>query len=101
MFNRLRKAGLMLNPKKCRIVCDEVEYLGHAVTPLGLKPNNRNLDAVRCFPPPTNLKQLQQLHHIIVVLYQIMLELNILYTVLPGKGHHLNGQQIVKLLLTF
>ena len=29
VFNRLRKAGLMLNPKKCRIVCDEVEYLGH------------------------------------------------------------------------
>ena len=60
VFNRLRKAVLMLNPKKCRIVCDEVEYLGHVVTPLGLKLNNRNLDAVRCFPPPTNLKQLQQ-----------------------------------------
>ena len=40
VFNRLRKAGLMLNLKKCRIVCDEVEYLGHVVTPLGLKPNN-------------------------------------------------------------
>ena len=60
VFNCLRKAGLMLNPKKCRIVCDEVEYLGHVVTPQGLKPNNRNLDAVRCFPPPTNLKHLQQ-----------------------------------------
>ena len=60
VFNCLRKAGLMLNPKRCRIVCDEVEYLGHVATPLGLKPNNRNLDAVRCFPPPTNLKQLQQ-----------------------------------------
>ena len=60
VFNCLRKAGLMLNPKKCRVLCDEVEYLGHVVTPQGLKPNNRNLDAVRCFPPPTNLKNLQQ-----------------------------------------
>ena len=60
VFDCLRKAKLMLNPKKCRIVCDEVEYLGHVVTPGGLKPNNRNLDAVKCFPPPTNLKQLQQ-----------------------------------------
>ena len=60
VFDCLRKAKLMLNLKKCRIVCDEVEYLGHVVTPQGLKPNNRNLDAVKCFPPPTNLKQLQQ-----------------------------------------
>ena len=60
VFDRLKKAGLMLNPKKCRIVCNEVEYLGHVVTPQGLKPNNRNLDAVKKFSPPTSLKQLQQ-----------------------------------------
>ena len=33
VFDHLRKAGLMLNPKKCRIMCDEAEYLGHIVTP--------------------------------------------------------------------
>ena len=60
MFDRLKKAGLMLNPKTCGIVCNEVEYLGHIVTPQGLKPNNRNLDAVKKFSPPTSLKQLQQ-----------------------------------------
>ena len=43
-----------------RFVCDEVDYLGHLVTPSGLKPNNRNLDAVRHFPTPTNLRQLRQ-----------------------------------------
>ena len=32
VFDHLKKAGLMLNPKKCRIVCNEVEYLGHVVT---------------------------------------------------------------------
>ena len=30
------------------------------MTPHGLKPNDRNLDAVKNFLPPTNLKQLQQ-----------------------------------------
>ena len=30
------------------------------MTPHGLKPNNRNLNAVKNFLPPTNLKQLQQ-----------------------------------------
>jgi len=60
VFNHLREAGLMLNPKKCKIMCDEVEYLEHMVTPYGLKPNNQNLDAVREFPSPTTLKQLRQ-----------------------------------------
>jgi len=31
-------------------VCNEVGYLGHLMTPSGLKPNNWNLDAVRYFP---------------------------------------------------
>jgi len=49
VFDRLRGAGLMLNPGKCKIVHDEVEYLGHVVTPRGLQPNNCNLEAVRHF----------------------------------------------------
>ena len=60
VFTRLRMAGLKLNPAKCRFVCDEVEYLGHLIIPTGLKPNKCNLAAVREFPVPKNLKQLQQ-----------------------------------------
>ena len=41
-------------------VSEEVEYLGNIVTPQGLKPNQRNLDAVKEFPVPTNVKQLRQ-----------------------------------------
>ena len=61
VFDQLRKARLMLNATKCKLICDEVEYLGHVVTKNGLTPNNRNLDAIRNFPPPTNLRQLQQI----------------------------------------
>ena len=35
----------------------EVEYLGHTVTPQGLKLNERNLNAVKEFPVPTNVKR--------------------------------------------
>ena len=59
MFTCLRMAELKLNPAKCRFVF-EVEYLGHLITPAGLKPNKRNLAAVREFPVPNNLKQLRQ-----------------------------------------
>ena len=60
MFECLRTAGLKLNPAKCRFVCDEVEYLGHLVTPAGLKPNKHNLNAVGEFPVPANLQHHQQ-----------------------------------------
>ena len=60
VFERLRTAGLKLNPAKCRFVCDEVEYLGHLITPAGLKPSERNLSAVREFQVSTNLKHLRQ-----------------------------------------
>ena len=49
VFDRMREASLKLNPKKRKYVCDEVDFLGHLVTPAGLKPNNQNLDAVKHF----------------------------------------------------
>ena len=60
VFERLRRAGLKLNTAKCRFVCDKVEYLGHLITPAGLKPSERNLTAMREFSVPTNLKHLRQ-----------------------------------------
>ena len=60
VFACLREANLKLNPKKCEFMSEEVGYLGHIVTPQGLKPNQRNLDAVKEFPIPTNLKKLRQ-----------------------------------------
>ena len=39
---------------------EEVEYLGHIVTPHGFQMNERNLEAVRSFHQPGNLKQLHQ-----------------------------------------
>ena len=35
VFNCLRRASVKLNSKKCKFVCDEVDYLGHLVTPSG------------------------------------------------------------------
>ena len=37
-----------------------MEYLGHLITPQGLKPNSKLVEAVREFPAPQNLKQLRQ-----------------------------------------
>jgi len=54
VFDRLRSAGLILNPSKCKILHDQMEYLGHVETSKGLRPNHRNMDAVRRFPKPAS-----------------------------------------------
>ena len=39
VFNRLKAANLCLNKKKCHFVKPEIEYLGHILSPNGIKPN--------------------------------------------------------------
>ena len=95
VFACLREANLKLNPKKCKFMSEEVEYLGHIVTPQGLKPNQTNLDAVKEFPIPTNLKQLRQFlcltsHH-----QRFMLRPPNLCIILKDREHLSIGQPAV------
>ena len=60
VIERLQKAGLKLKPAKCHFVCKEVEYLGHFITPDGLKPNPRLVTAVKEFPVPRNAREVRQ-----------------------------------------
>ena len=38
VLERVSTAGLKLKPSKCYFLCHTVEYLGHLVTPQGIKP---------------------------------------------------------------
>ena len=49
VMNRLMEAGLKLNPSKCHFVRKEVQYLGHLITPSGLKPNPERVAGVERF----------------------------------------------------
>ena len=60
VLERLQQVGLKLKPAKCRFARKEVEYLGHIITPDGLKPNPSLVSAVREFPVPTCLKELRR-----------------------------------------
>jgi len=59
VFNRLREANVKLNPVKCHFARKEVLYLGHVVTPNGIKPNPAKISVVKEFPIPKNLKELR------------------------------------------
>ena len=56
----LQGAGLKLKPNKCHFLCQRVEYLGHLVTPHGLEPNPKKVNAVTQFPVPTSTTQVRQ-----------------------------------------
>ena len=51
---------LKLNPKKCYFTCNQVTYLGHTITPSGLKPNSSYLMAEKIFLVPKDIKSLKQ-----------------------------------------
>ena len=60
VITRLQEVGLKLKPAKCHFARDQVEYLGHLITPNGLKPNPKLVAAVREFPTPQDLKTVRQ-----------------------------------------
>ena len=60
VLGRLQEAGLKLKPAKCRFMCKEVEFLGHCITPMGLKTTPRLVTAVLEFRRPTNARQTRQ-----------------------------------------
>ena len=57
---RLKSVGLKLKLSKCHFACKELTFLGHVITPTGVKPNDGLIAAVRDFPEPGNIKELRR-----------------------------------------
>ena len=55
----LKEAGLRLKPSKCTFATEEIEYLGHTLTPEGVKPNSKKVKAVKDFSVPKNVKEVK------------------------------------------
>lgn len=52
VFAAHRKAGLKLQPSKCSIFREEVEYLGHIISAEGIKPVPKYIEIVENWPIP-------------------------------------------------
>lgn len=59
VFEKLKVANLKIQINKSEFLCKEVSFLGHLVTPDGIKPNPEKISAVRKFPLPTTQKQIK------------------------------------------
>ena len=60
LFKRLESNGLVVNRRKCVFGVKSIEFLGHQVSASGIAPLEAKVGAVRNFPQPTTVKQLQR-----------------------------------------
>lgn len=56
---RLQQAGLKLKPAKCELLQKEVAYLGHLVSSSSLSTGPGKVAAIKVWPTPKGLKELQ------------------------------------------
>ena len=60
VFSHLRKHNLKLNPLKCHLGTQTVDYIGFRLTPKGILPGIDKLKCVREAPPPSSITQIKQ-----------------------------------------
>ena len=59
VFQRLREANLKLGASKCELAKEEVTFLGYKVTPRGLEPDPRLMEAIASITPPTTVTEVR------------------------------------------
>jgi transposase InsO family protein len=60
LFERFKDHGLILNQHKCRFGHTSLDFLGHLVTPKGIAPTAKKVEAIKLFPAPKSPKELQR-----------------------------------------
>lgn len=59
VFKRLRKANLKIQLDKTEFLRTEVAYLGHVITPEGVKPNPDKIKAIMNYPIPSTTTEIK------------------------------------------
>ncbi|KAK7915940.1 hypothetical protein WMY93_011701 [Mugilogobius chulae] len=59
VLQRIRAAGLTINPRKCSLAHREVQYLGYTIGYGKIKPQVEKMEAIRSFPVPTTKRKVR------------------------------------------
>ena len=59
IIQRCRDLGFRLNPKKAKILLEEINYFGHTLTKKGLQPDAKKIQGIKRLAVPSNKQQLQ------------------------------------------
>ena len=68
----LLERNIKLNPKKLQLIKQEVPYIGHVLTPDGLKPDPSKVKAIVAMATPSGKKALQRLLGMITYLAKFL-----------------------------
>ena len=60
VYNKLIENNLKLKPEKCRFFQTEGSFLGHTVTPNGVKKDDKKIESIKEWPVPKNVKDLRR-----------------------------------------
>jgi hypothetical protein len=56
VFDRFRCAGLTVKPDKEKFTTEEISFLGHLVSPAGIRVDPDRTQAIKIFLPPKDVK---------------------------------------------
>ena len=59
IFERLRAAGIKLKPSKCVLAKEQVQYLGHLISPGEIRPDPGNISKIRDLAAPETVRQVR------------------------------------------
>lgn len=59
VFTKLKDAGFKIQLDKSEFLCKSIEFLGHVVTPEGVRPNQKKIEAIKKFPIPRTAKEIK------------------------------------------
>ena len=60
LFDRLTEYGVNVKPSKCLFGVQNLEFLGHQITPSGILPSHERVSVIREFPTPNSVKSAQR-----------------------------------------
>lgn len=61
IFERMRKHGLKMEPKKCSFLRKETLFLGHEIIPgVGIRPDPSKFEAIKKYPQPKNSTEMKR-----------------------------------------
>ena len=66
VFERLKQAGLKVQPHKCQFLQQQVTFLGHVISPNGISPDPAKTSKVEQWPTPTSKTEVQQFLGLVV-----------------------------------
>ena len=59
VFERIKDSGMTLSPDKCSFCQQSIRFLGHIVSDEGLSTDPDKIQAIRCFPTPSCIRDVR------------------------------------------